>query len=305
MFLALLSTAGVVSAQQVMRSGPFQMSLQPGADNAQCVSTTANPGSTGVHARTATCLPVGLDQMWRFDPHSDGTHRIVNLRSGGCLDVEWGSTADGGRILDWPCNGQRNQRWHVRFSDLGSVVWAMIQSAQSHHCLDVSGGSVVQRTCDPTNYGAPMWWLLAGDNRSPKGVGVGLTVVRGGLCASNNNRWTYLAGCGDDQRDRFRMLPRSDYSEDFTIATNEGKCLATEPYPDGYTYVGVHSCNAGNAQSWRLVPSGDAWLVRNVATGTCLNAQHGTSHAGTWLIAWPCSPASDNARWRLRMPWQS
>jgi hypothetical protein len=49
----------------------------------------------------------GANQQWRLN--SDGS--VTGVQSGLCLDVTGASTANGGLIELWTCNGGANQRW--------------------------------------------------------------------------------------------------------------------------------------------------------------------------------------------------
>lgn len=78
---------------------------------------------------------------------------VVARDSGKCLDVGELSTADGAEVLQYSCNGGRNQEWAVRSTGDGYVTLTARHSAK---CLEVGGAStadgaaVVQRTCDGT-----------------------------------------------------------------------------------------------------------------------------------------------------------
>ncbi|MFE1839609.1 family 43 glycosylhydrolase [Streptomyces sviceus] len=74
-------------------------------------------------------------------------YTLVNKHSGKCLDVTGGSTADGGDVIQWSCNGGANQKW--TFSDPGDET-NRVTNTGSGKALDVSncgtadGGNIQQ-----------------------------------------------------------------------------------------------------------------------------------------------------------------
>jgi microsomal dipeptidase-like Zn-dependent dipeptidase len=91
-------------------------------------------------------------------PPPPSPQEITVYHSGRCLDVQGGSTSDGAAVLQWPCHGGINQKWHLRPS---GPAWEVV-SANSGKCLDVQGGStaaganVVQWSC---NGGTNQKWM--------------------------------------------------------------------------------------------------------------------------------------------------
>jgi hypothetical protein len=63
--------------------------------------------------------------------------QIVNQVSGQCLDIEGAVTADGGNVIQWPCNGGANQSWS--YDQTSGLVRSM---QDPHYCLDNSGSYV-------------------------------------------------------------------------------------------------------------------------------------------------------------------
>lgn len=79
-----------------------------------------------------------------------GIFQIRTRHSGKCLDVEWASSADGARLIQWDCHGGNNQRF--QFDDLGNG-FHRIRAYHSDKCLDVTGASaddgaqIIQYVC--------------------------------------------------------------------------------------------------------------------------------------------------------------
>jgi len=96
---------------------------------------------------------------------TDGTTaRFVSVMSGLCLDVAGGSTAAGGDVIQFTCNGGPAQRWTVK-RNLGDVI--TLRAAVSNMCLTVAnngsaapGTNVQQEPCGGTTSGQE-WKLRA------------------------------------------------------------------------------------------------------------------------------------------------
>lgn len=78
-------------------------------------------------------------------------YKLIARHSSKCLDVYNDSTADGGNVNQWTCNGQANQQW--QFVDAGGGYYTLV-NRNSGKCLDVynnstaDGGNVDQWTCN-------------------------------------------------------------------------------------------------------------------------------------------------------------
>jgi len=118
------------------------------------------------------CLQTGsqrfrLQHSNGLDGGDDSLYAIRGADSNQCRDVSGASTVDGARVIQWPCSGlvldpvpgrhptriSQNQWWAPKY--LGDGVF-QLESANSHKCLAVVGGSasdgtaLEQRTCDRT-----------------------------------------------------------------------------------------------------------------------------------------------------------
>jgi hypothetical protein len=311
MLSALLASLGGVAAaasypippplQTVPANVPLQITNLFELPNVRCMDMPLVGASQQV--QYAPCMPVGGSQAWRFKPQSDGSYLIVNAESGGCLDVEASSRAPNSRVLDWPCHGLANQRWYVNGMELGGSYWAVIWSVVSGHCLDVGPRGALQVDCKWTSNGNSVWQLIEDRHRQPTARlnTFSLSVVRGGLCAREVGAWIDLGACqpSSPKTNRMDIVPVSYDPIRFQLRLASGRCLGGTP-SSGVVWASSVACNAGDeTQVWEVNRSGDALQVRNRGNGRCLNAKDGASSVGTWLIHWPCSPGSDNARWRL------
>jgi endonuclease/exonuclease/phosphatase family metal-dependent hydrolase len=61
--------------------------------------------------------------------------RVVNVKSGLCMDLNQARAADGSNVLQWTCNGGANQTWN--YDATTGLVRSMLDP---HYCLDNSGG---------------------------------------------------------------------------------------------------------------------------------------------------------------------
>ena len=74
---------------------------------------------------------------------------LVAQHSGKCVDVNGGSTAEGGNVHQWSCHGGDNQLWE----EVPATNGFMLRAKHSGKCLDVSGisytagANIYQWTC--------------------------------------------------------------------------------------------------------------------------------------------------------------
>ncbi|MGB3430020.1 MAG: lectin [Burkholderiaceae bacterium] len=83
-----------------------------------------------IQGTPAILFPCHNSNNQRFNWTPRGELIVANM----CLDVEGGNSANGARVIAWPCSGGRNQQWFVNGSQ--------IQSQQSGKCLDVAGNNI-------------------------------------------------------------------------------------------------------------------------------------------------------------------
>lgn len=249
------------------------------------------------------CTAVGNHQTWQFMWRGNRQFEIRNVRTGGCLDIEGASTWRGARVIDWPCHGGTNQRWQVLGRGSYAYDHVVLRSVHNGLCAETENGELRMRDCYAEVGGVPVFRMVeAIERRARQGEGVPLRVVGGGRCAGHDGSRVFLADCGANNT-RFYHYGANSVLGSFHLSTSSRfqQCMSVERASDGYDYAVMRACSSANdghsPQQWTLEESGNAWQYRNLASGLCLNAQWGNAHAGTRLIAWPCAPASDNARW--------
>ncbi|MGC0416028.1 RICIN domain-containing protein [Embleya sp. AB8] len=84
--------------------------------------------ATGTGSASAGVLPDGQFRLQRVLPAG---HTPL------CLGTEGGHEDDGTRVIQWPCNGNADQKWYTELDAYGG---RRIVNAKSHTCLDVPNG---------------------------------------------------------------------------------------------------------------------------------------------------------------------
>jgi alpha-L-fucosidase len=57
-------------------------------------------------------MPDGISHNAPVTPEN-GSHRLVNVRTGWCVDVSGASTVDGAKVVQWPGTGGANEDWRI------------------------------------------------------------------------------------------------------------------------------------------------------------------------------------------------
>lgn len=252
---------------------PIQLVKVNGPAANLCLQTSRVPGDVQNRLVPATCMDIGGLQMFSFQPVQGGGYRIVNTETFHCLDVEWGANWGGGRVLDWPCNNQDNQRWEV--THYGG--WMKARGWQSKLCLDVANGIAIQTDCAGWGIDAyktgPAWRTYRQGARTPFEP-FGMRSAQSGLCMTTDYAPVLGACRGPTHNDlEIETIESNGATFRFTKAGNN--CLV-----DTGTFAMYGTCAGQSA--WRLVqvsptwpdiPNGAAasrWQIQNVGTGRCL-----------------------------------
>lgn len=302
MFRMLLAFLMLLAVAPTARAGdppgvPLQLSMFNGPSKNACLQSAAEPSQYNNRLMAAQCLAVGGTQMYSFQAMAGGGYRIVNVQTGGCMDVEWGVPHPGGRIIDWACNGQDNQRWEVDYKG-GLPGIAMIRGWQSKLCLDLANGIAVQSACDYTNFSGPIW-MAARQNVRQDGNAERLRVEDGGLCL-NMQTSPVTVNCSSGQAvAEFWSLDPAGTT--FQIR-GFGKCLV-----DYYGFAFFIDCSGWPTTSWRLLEHswGPArgsrqvrWQIQSVSSNRCLKVEGNSAAPGAPVITWPCE-GTPNMAWTI------
>jgi hypothetical protein len=159
--ILLLAACGICAAG--VPAGPVRLESATGASRGQCLQVPVTFDARQNHVLQAGCRNHDL-QTFEIVPAPGGGHLIVNLHTGGCLDVEYASAKVDARILDWPCHGGLNQTWDLATTDDGANgnggAFAMIQNRMSKFCLSMQSGLVFQGApCNPSHLTGFSWYV--------------------------------------------------------------------------------------------------------------------------------------------------
>ncbi|WPB75773.1 RICIN domain-containing protein [Archangium violaceum] len=162
--------------------------------------------------------------------------RLTARHSGRCLAVAEGSVDDGARLIQWDCNGGREQAF--LFEELGAGLFR-IKAWHSGRCLALDGSYVVQRDC---GVASPFTMAETGDGAyslvGPSGHALD---VESSSIANGARLLVYTPNGGNNQR--FTSLA---YREQSSLdACNSAPTARDDlPWCSGY-YVGNQGCWTG------------------------------------------------------------
>jgi hypothetical protein len=116
-------------------NGSYTISARSDGENVD-VASTAVIQSTPSNATS---------QQWTLvpEPASGTPYKLVNGNSGGRMDVNNDSTADGATVLQWHDNGQADQQWYVRPAGGG---YDTITNVNSGKLLNIPGPTTTNGT---------------------------------------------------------------------------------------------------------------------------------------------------------------
>lgn len=112
---------------------------------------------------------------------SYGPYQFKNDYSHLCMDVAYGSTADGARIQQWDCYGGTPEKWRLDVvSTINGVNYYAFVNVNSGKCLDVPNGSTAQ------GVELQQWTCWSGDMQQwalySAGTSVTIRNLKSGLC---------------------------------------------------------------------------------------------------------------------------
>ncbi|MFI5890148.1 family 43 glycosylhydrolase [Actinoplanes sp. NPDC051513] len=127
--------------------------------NSNCVTVPGGATTAALQLTQAACA-----QSFTLTPvaGSSDTYTIATPANTNCVDVYGVSTADNAQIIQWPCNGQNNQRFQLRPVGTNTFNLAAVHSGK---CIAPAGDSsaadtgLVQLPCTTA---ASRVWRLAG-----------------------------------------------------------------------------------------------------------------------------------------------
>ena len=152
-----LSTGDIAGVTQMAANMESAFTLKDKLKNQlsdRCMDVDVGSLNSGAAIENTTCTG-DPRQRWHFFRHPPtGRQLLVNERSGLCLDVPGGATAESLDLRQFPCHGGRSQA----FSDFGRFFPTdpiLLRNSASQLCVSVestaNGGDVEQRTCDTSS----------------------------------------------------------------------------------------------------------------------------------------------------------
>lgn len=280
-------------------SAPLQLAKFDGEGKQQCLQSARDPAAASHRLVQAQCTPVGGLQMFRFEPVAGGGYIIRIAETGGCLDVEWGASWAGGRVLDWSCNGQDNQRWEVNYPGSHPSI-AKIRSWSTKLCLDFQDRIAVQVACGNWEdlFDGPIWYANRQHLRLPSGEVWGY-LQQNGLCMTTDQHPVMRACNTQSSWLDLRFNAIDNASMTFELWSTRPDFCLVDTYGGFAVYM---QCPGNGASTWRLVQrmpdhgvplgaSANRWQFQNVATGLCLDGSttglvQTTPCAGTPNVTW-------------------
>jgi len=238
---------------------PVQLVMEYGSHYQRCVQSVGS----GTQVQATNCMTAGNQQMWAFNRASDGYYKIVNRRTGACLDVDGASSATGARVLDWSCHAGNNQRWAVELlSRSDTQLRARVKNLSSGKCLAISNFAI-QVPCTDAN---TVWSMRNAEHRLPLN-GHGLYASQGGACITHDNNWVALSNNCTRQRMGFHLKPMDAWGDVFRIHTiDPNRCMTVENWHDGHRYAAIRSCTGSTREQWAMANDGGHWQIRNLGT---------------------------------------
>ncbi|MFJ9617995.1 RICIN domain-containing protein [Streptomyces noursei] len=82
---------------------------------------------------------------------------------------------------------------------------------------------------------------------------------------------------------------------------HSGKCLGIDSASKDNGAAALQwTCNEGQAQQWRAIPTVDSsYVLRNENSGKCLEVENSGAEAGARVQQWGCSGGGAQLRWRM------
>ena len=146
----------------------FSWAVDPVTPNLNGTHTVAigtegldDPGNSTTEgtALVTSQLAGGTDTDWVFTQQTDGSYEIASAVSGQCASVNYGSTAAGMNIVQWPCSDSGNQEWNVVLQPNGAYSVTSVSSGLRLTTASTAGGAVVTQEADTGS--ALQQWSIA------------------------------------------------------------------------------------------------------------------------------------------------
>ncbi|HET9957066.1 MAG TPA: RICIN domain-containing protein, partial [Polyangiaceae bacterium] len=235
-------------------------------------------------------------------PIANAIYQIrTRTTTGKCADIFNSSTADGGNLQQFTCNGTNAQRF--QFINIANDIYE-IRNVNSNKCLDVDnsgtadGTNIRQWTCNGSN--AQRWAVQALGNGQYRlmpqtAANRCLDVSNSGTADGTNiQQWTCNGSAAQTLTLAFdntgaQPIPNSTFR--ITTSTTSGQCLDIDNGGGG-DGVNLHQweCNGSDAQRFRFRSlGGNLYEVRASVSEKCLDVDNSGTADGTNIHQWECN----------------
>ena len=249
--------------------------------------------SANIYIYSATCND---NQQFRFTRNSDdGTYRITNVRSGKCLDVEGGSTADHANVQQYAPNNTGAQRWYI--IDAGNGMIKLLNKGSGKY-LDVEGNGTANETnvqiysstdsaaqkfalSSYAEFGSKCTTLASGYYVLRSAINKSYAVqAEGGKTASGTNLQIWQLPQGNSQV--FHIVKQGDGFYSLHPKGSDSVSFDVEGGGFGNSVnVRLYTSNNTLAQRWILRSLGDGkYAFQNVLSGKYLDVRSGVVSQG-------------------------
>lgn len=230
---------------------------------------------------------------------------IMSMRSGKCVRVLNGSTANGAAVRQETCRGATGSTWRL-VTESNQSPYFKVVAAHSGQCLAVQNGStgdnvpIVQNSCAATD--SQRWTLeTVGQfyrlraKHSTKCANVngnseasGATLIQWPCQGANNELWSFGEGfLAGGQRARL-VSTASNMCADVQAASGADNAPIVQ-----------WGCHANPNQKWSLERSSDAYWIRVQHSNKCLAVSGDSTADNAAVVQLPCT-ATNSRRWTLQ-----
>ena len=225
-------------------------------------------------------------QLWRFIRQSDGSYKIVNQKTGECLDVQGGGSAAGTNVQIYKSNNQDAQRWFIYGSE---GKYTLVPKCATNCALDVTNGSSEDLTniqIYTKNDSAAQKFKITKldyfEAVKPADIGTNvyykITASSGkNLSLSDTNVILYTPSTAKAQQ--WKFVRQSDGSYKIINQKDGVRCLdvASGSSASGAN-VQIYNDNGSNAQRWFIYLKEGRYVLRPACAAKCvLDVKDGAS----------------------------
>jgi hypothetical protein len=136
---AIPAVVSMTAAVPAHADGGFVTLTNFGSGKCAGVNPQDNYFANGARVQQQTCNEQP-EQNWLRIGVGDGYYKLVNQRSGQCMDVRNGQDANRVQVQQWTCTNTRGMKWRITRQGVNGSD--RVTSQIGGRCLDVDGGSL-------------------------------------------------------------------------------------------------------------------------------------------------------------------